>query len=321
MCELCTALITKLPIRSHNHSANRKNNPPLQRDPQAAIDSIIFTSRESGSLHDNCNVTLTLCYCMWSAGAESVMVSMEDLTFAGQRRLHFCFPITSSRFLMVRPPQTSGRSGCIRGLTGGRLHRPQSWPDHLSEYTFQLHPGITESHPSAPSYTLMFIAKLSTTLSSVSHWCTSVRCFVLALSNIVFSTHSLFQSLFDFLVELFKGVCIEGSLCISYLHVILDGPQWVIKPALWVTDFLPLSFAASDTFNVPKNRDTLHPIHISKLIRAPLCQVKSFSSLSLCLLWSCFLYRGFGFLQMMYLLNGSWWMIALHTRNILQSIF
>ncbi|KAI4818847.1 hypothetical protein KUCAC02_004144, partial [Chaenocephalus aceratus] len=45
--ELCTALITKLPFPSQNHSGKRKSNPRLHRDPRAAIDAIASTSGES----------------------------------------------------------------------------------------------------------------------------------------------------------------------------------------------------------------------------------------------------------------------------------
>lgn len=60
--ELCTALITKLPFPSQNHSGKRKSNPRLPRDPRAAIDAIASTSGESVTWLQRCH---TNCGCMW----------------------------------------------------------------------------------------------------------------------------------------------------------------------------------------------------------------------------------------------------------------
>lgn len=136
MSALCTALITKLPIHSHNHSGNRKSNSPLQRDPRAAIDSIFFffflTSRESWlrQCHTNCKC----CVCVTRYSDSLNACRRTDLCGKGFSPLSLYNHIKS---IHVGVFSLSGQWGCVKCLTGGHLPHPQSWPFHHDWINYQ----------------------------------------------------------------------------------------------------------------------------------------------------------------------------------------
>lgn len=122
------ALITKLPIRSHNHSGCRA--VLFFMTSEAVIGLIIFLLRGVSEVTgpQQCQNN-SKCYCMWSVSTESGWMSMEGLTFTAKGCSALFFPPTTIQnlflFLYVLTHPTSSQGGCIKCLTEGHLLCPQ----------------------------------------------------------------------------------------------------------------------------------------------------------------------------------------------------